>query len=51
MWQKKENTNRESISMEEYLIKRKKKREDDDSDRVNPFHLESGQLILAELYM
>lgn len=51
MWQKKENTNRESISMEEYLVKRKRKREKDDADRVNPLYLEGGQLILAELYM
>lgn len=51
MWQKKENNNRESISIEEYLVKRKRKREENEADRGSSFHLESGQWMLAELYM
>lgn len=51
MWQKKETTNREPISMEEYLNKRKSERKESDKETLNPLCMEGGQWILAELYM
>lgn len=51
MWQKKENTNREPISMEEYLNKRKSERKEREKETLNPLGAEGGQWIWAELYM
>ncbi|MGN1164841.1 MAG: hypothetical protein ACI4S2_00250 [Lachnospiraceae bacterium] len=51
MWQKKEDNSREAISIEEYLIKRKKKREESEADRMRSLRPENRQWMLAELYM
>lgn len=50
MWQKKESDNRETISMEEYLVRKKQEKKEINRDRQNLLS-ENKNWILAELYM
>ncbi len=51
MWQKKEKSNLENISIEEYLVRRKNIREEDDPNRQGVILPENRKLFFAGLYM
>lgn len=51
MWQKKEKNDRETISIEEYLVRRKRKNREENPDRRSFIQPENRTWILAQLYM
>ena len=51
MWQKKDNGPCENLSIEEYLVRRKKSSKERDSDKHGLILPENKKWIFAELYM